>query len=80
MTVLKVGFVGIRSDRLAETVALFRDVIGVPVTRQTDDLGMGRDMISCTYIAPKLAIAPVRPVVMRGQLRRSACIAAIEAI
>ena len=38
MTVLKVGFVGIRSDRLHETVALFRDVIGVPVTRQTDDL------------------------------------------
>jgi catechol 2,3-dioxygenase-like lactoylglutathione lyase family enzyme len=38
MTVLKVGFVGIRSDRLRETVALFRDVIGVQVTRQTDDL------------------------------------------
>ena len=38
MTVLKVGFVGIRSDRLDETVALFRDVMGVPVTRQTDDL------------------------------------------
>jgi catechol 2,3-dioxygenase-like lactoylglutathione lyase family enzyme len=38
MTVLKVGFVGIRSDRLDETVALFRDIIGVPVTRQTDDL------------------------------------------
>jgi catechol 2,3-dioxygenase-like lactoylglutathione lyase family enzyme len=38
MTVLKVGFVGIRSDRLDETVALFRDVIGVPVTRETDDL------------------------------------------
>ncbi len=32
MTVLKVGFVEIRSDRLDETVALFRDVIGVPVT------------------------------------------------
>ena len=38
MTVLKVGFVGIRSDRLDETVALFRDVIGVPVTRETDNL------------------------------------------
>jgi catechol 2,3-dioxygenase-like lactoylglutathione lyase family enzyme len=38
MAVLKVAFVGIRSDRLEETVALFRDVIGVPVTRQTDDL------------------------------------------
>jgi len=37
MTVLKVGFVGIRSDRLDETVALFRDILGVPVTRQTDD-------------------------------------------
>ena len=38
MTILKIGFVGIRSDRLQETVALFRDVIGVPVTRQTNDL------------------------------------------
>jgi catechol 2,3-dioxygenase-like lactoylglutathione lyase family enzyme len=37
MTVLKVGFVGIRTDRLDETVALFRDVLGVPVDRQTDD-------------------------------------------
>jgi hypothetical protein len=37
MTVLKVGL----SDRrigLDETVALFRDVISVPVTRETDDL------------------------------------------
>jgi catechol 2,3-dioxygenase-like lactoylglutathione lyase family enzyme len=38
MTVLKVGFVGIRTDRLDETVALFRDVLGVSVNRQTDDL------------------------------------------
>jgi len=38
MTVLKVDFVGIRSDRLDETVALFRDVLGVSVKRQTDDL------------------------------------------
>ena len=38
MTVLKVDFVGLRSGRLDETVALFRDVMGVPVTRQTDDL------------------------------------------
>ena len=38
MTALKVDFVGIRSHRLDETVALFRDVIGVPITRQTDDL------------------------------------------
>ena len=37
MTVLKVGFVGIRTDRLDETVALFRDVLGVSVSRQTDD-------------------------------------------
>jgi catechol 2,3-dioxygenase-like lactoylglutathione lyase family enzyme len=38
MTVLKVDFVGIRSDRLDETVTLFRDVLGVSVNRQTDDL------------------------------------------
>lgn len=38
MTVLKVGFVGIRSDRLDETVALFRDVLGVSITRHTSDL------------------------------------------
>ena len=38
MTVLKVGFVGIRTDRLDEIVALFRDVLGVSVNRQTDDL------------------------------------------
>jgi catechol 2,3-dioxygenase-like lactoylglutathione lyase family enzyme len=38
MTVLKVDFVGIRSDRLDETVALFRDVLGLSVNRQTDDL------------------------------------------
>jgi catechol 2,3-dioxygenase-like lactoylglutathione lyase family enzyme len=34
----KVDFVGLRTDRLHETVALFRDVLGVPVSRQTDDL------------------------------------------
>ncbi len=38
MTVSKVGFVGIRTDRLDETVALFRDILGVSVSRQTDDL------------------------------------------
>jgi hypothetical protein len=38
MTVLKVDFVGLRSDRLHRTVALFLDVLGVPVSRQTDDL------------------------------------------
>jgi catechol 2,3-dioxygenase-like lactoylglutathione lyase family enzyme len=37
MTVLKVDFVGIRSKRLDETVALFRDVLGLSVNRQTDD-------------------------------------------
>jgi len=37
MTVLKVDFVGIRTNRLDETVALFRDVLGVQVTRETDD-------------------------------------------
>ena len=38
MAVLKVDFVGLRTDRLNETVALFRDVLGVDVERQTDDL------------------------------------------
>ena len=38
MTVSKVGFVGIRTDRLDETVALFRDILGMKVSRQTDDL------------------------------------------
>jgi catechol 2,3-dioxygenase-like lactoylglutathione lyase family enzyme len=37
-TVIKVDFVGIRTNRLDETVALFRDVLGIPVTRQTDGL------------------------------------------
>ena len=38
MTVDSVAFVGLRSDRYAETVRLFRDIIGVPVTRQATDL------------------------------------------
>jgi catechol 2,3-dioxygenase-like lactoylglutathione lyase family enzyme len=38
MTIRGIGFVGMRSDRLDETVKLFRDVIGVPVARQADDL------------------------------------------
>jgi catechol 2,3-dioxygenase-like lactoylglutathione lyase family enzyme len=38
MTAQKVSFVGLKTDRLRETVALFRDVIGLPVARQTDDL------------------------------------------
>ena len=37
MTVLKVDFVGIRTNRLDETVALFRDVLGVQVARQSDE-------------------------------------------
>jgi catechol 2,3-dioxygenase-like lactoylglutathione lyase family enzyme len=37
MTVLKVDFVGIRTDRLDETVALFRDVLDVHVARQSDE-------------------------------------------
>ncbi|HWZ36702.1 MAG TPA: hypothetical protein VNY08_00175 [Bradyrhizobium sp.] len=38
MTVLNLGFIGIRTDRLDETVALFRDVLGVSINKQTDDL------------------------------------------
>jgi hypothetical protein len=38
MRVRGVGFVGVRSDRFAETVALFRDVLGVPVAREAADL------------------------------------------
>lgn len=38
MTALRIGFVGLRSDRLCDTVKLFRDVIGIPVARQTEDL------------------------------------------
>jgi catechol 2,3-dioxygenase-like lactoylglutathione lyase family enzyme len=37
MTVSGVGFVGIRTDRLDETVALFRDILGVEVTSHTGD-------------------------------------------
>jgi hypothetical protein len=37
VTVEKVAFVGLRSDRLAEMAWLFRDVIGVPVTGQSAD-------------------------------------------
>ena len=38
MSVIKVDFVGIRTSRLNETVAMFRDLLGVPVVRQTDRL------------------------------------------
>jgi catechol 2,3-dioxygenase-like lactoylglutathione lyase family enzyme len=32
-----IGFVGMRSSRLDDTVKLFRDVIGIPVARQSDE-------------------------------------------
>ena len=38
MTADSVTFVGLRSNRYAETVRLFRDIIGIPVTRQTTDM------------------------------------------
>jgi catechol 2,3-dioxygenase-like lactoylglutathione lyase family enzyme len=38
MTIRKVSFVGMRTARLDETVRLFRDVIGAPVTRRVGDL------------------------------------------
>lgn len=34
----KVGFVGIRTQSFPEMVALFRDALGVPVTREASDL------------------------------------------
>jgi catechol 2,3-dioxygenase-like lactoylglutathione lyase family enzyme len=36
LTVVKIDFVGMRTNRFDETVALFRDVLGIPPTRQTD--------------------------------------------
>jgi len=38
MTVSRVDFVGVRTARLREMVALFRDVLGVPVVREAVDL------------------------------------------
>lgn len=38
MTVDGVAFVGLRSSQLIETARLFRDIIGVPVTRETTDM------------------------------------------
>jgi catechol 2,3-dioxygenase-like lactoylglutathione lyase family enzyme len=38
MSVVKVDFVGLRTARLGEMVALFRDVLEVPVIRETKDL------------------------------------------
>jgi catechol 2,3-dioxygenase-like lactoylglutathione lyase family enzyme len=38
MTVKGVGFVGMRTDRLAETIDLFENVIGLPLTRRDGDV------------------------------------------
>ena len=38
MTVRKVDFVGLRTEAIGETVTMFRDLLGVPVTRETDNL------------------------------------------
>jgi catechol 2,3-dioxygenase-like lactoylglutathione lyase family enzyme len=38
MAVSGIGFVGLRTEKFAETLALFRDVIGVPLTRRADGL------------------------------------------
>ena len=54
MTVRSVAFVGMRSDRFAETVRLFRDVIGVPVARLAPDWQHFRcpDGTVCEIIGP----------------------------
>lgn len=38
MTVKGVGFVGMRTDRLAETADLFENVIGLPLARRDSDV------------------------------------------
>ena len=38
MTIHGIGFVGMRTEYFDETVWLFRDVIGVPMTRREDGL------------------------------------------
>ena len=38
MAVSAIGFVGLRTEKFAETLALFRDVIGVPLIRHADGL------------------------------------------
>ena len=38
MAVKGVGFVGMRTDRFEETLALLRDVVGLPLTRQGADV------------------------------------------
>lgn len=38
MTVKGVGFVGMRTDRLEETIDLFETVIGLPLTRRDGDV------------------------------------------
>ena len=37
MNVLRVGFVGVRTDRVAETTAFFRDVVGLKPLGGTGD-------------------------------------------
>ena len=43
MAVDGVGFVGLRSDQFSEMVRLFRDVIGVPLSRQMIGSGTSRE-------------------------------------
>ena len=38
MAVEGVGFVGLRSDQFSEMVRLFRDVIGVPLARESSGM------------------------------------------
>lgn len=38
MAVKGVGFVGMRTDRFEETLALLRDVVGLPLVRQSADV------------------------------------------
>lgn len=38
MMIRGIGFVGMRTAKLQETVRLFRDIIGAPVARESDDL------------------------------------------
>ncbi|MCB1500779.1 MAG: VOC family protein [Bauldia sp.] len=40
MTVKGLCFLGMRTDRLEETIALFEDVVGLPLTRRDGDLAV----------------------------------------
>jgi catechol 2,3-dioxygenase-like lactoylglutathione lyase family enzyme len=67
MSVVKVDFVGIRTSRLNEMVAMFRDLLGVPIVRKTDHLvgfKLGDDTVVELYDAADefhsfFAIGPV---------------------